>query len=388
MLRTRVIKSYWTIWLLTLLFFLGGKASAQIVDTDSLTNKLEPEIQRMLLEGFIPSATIALVYDDSIIWTGAYGYSNVWARTPAVSSTVYLIGSTFKTMSTFALLQQMENGKFKLDDPVNQYLTEIKIQGENLSNPVTFRNLLTHTSGLPGDFGPHPVWGDTTPLPLKEYLKKFLKVKNPPMTKLIYSNMAYTLIAYLVEKFSGVPFKTYIQQNIFKPLEMENTVFVPKGPIEERLAIPYVYNRKTGSQVPAVRLKANVWPAGIVYGTVIDQAKWLIANLNRGVYKSHRLISEETFHHVMSRQYDKFVGPISAGWLNETTGYGLTWWISRRKGDTYFAHSGSVPGYTAFLAGNLNKKTGFAILTNGNRVHNHLFQLAIEALDLMESCIK
>ena len=72
------------------------------------------------------------------------------------------------------------------------------------------------------------------------------------------------------------------------------------------------------------------------------------------------------------------------GGLNETTGYGLTWWISQRKGDTIFAHSGSVPGYTAFLAGNLEQKTGFAIMTNGNRAHPHLFKLAIIALDLME----
>ena len=49
-----------------------------------------------------------------------------------------------------------------------------------------------------------------------------------------------------------------------------------------------------------------------------------------------------------------------------------------------FAHSGSVPGYTAFLVGNLNQKTGFAILTNGNRSHKHLFDLAVKVLDLME----
>ena len=56
-------------------------------------------------------------------------------------------------MSTVALLQLMEKGKFKLDDKVNDYLTDFKIQGEDPQHPVTFRHLLTHTSGLPGDFG-------------------------------------------------------------------------------------------------------------------------------------------------------------------------------------------------------------------------------------------
>ena len=376
------------IGLIAFLFFINVGIFAQSIDVKQLEDRLRTEVHRAILEGEIPSAAVALVHGDRIIWTGAFGYSNIWARTPAVPETVYLIGSTFKTMSMYALLQQMEQGKFKLDDRVNEYLTEFKIQGEDPSKPVTFRHLLTHTSGLPGDFGPHTVWGDSAPPPLKEYLSRSLKVRHLPLTKLEYSNMAYTLIAYLVENFSGVPFKRYIQENIFKPLEMEDTTFMPSGNIEERLAIPYVFNQKSKSQAPAIRLKANVWPAGIVYGTVIDQAHWLIANLNGGVFKNHRLISEESFKEVMTLQYDEFKGLISDGWLNETTGYGLTWWISEHKGDKLFAHSGSVPGYTAFLVGNLGQKTGFAILTNGNRSHKYLFALAVKALEIMEEWAK
>jgi CubicO group peptidase (beta-lactamase class C family) len=365
-----------------------SQSQPKSIDIDLLVIKLEPLINQMMLEGKIPSATIALVSGEEIVWTGAYGYSNIWAHTFSVPSTVYLIGSTFKTMSTFALLQQMEAGKFKLDDRVNDNLEELKIQGEDPAHPVTFRHLLTHTSGLPADFGAHQVWGDTVPPSLKDYLSKSCKLKNPPLTKVEYSNMAYTLVAYLVEKFSGVPYKKYIQEHIFDPLKMNDTAFVPRPDMEERLAIPYIVDSKTGSLVPTARLKANVWPAGIVYGTVTNLGNWLIANLNGGVFKDHRLISQETFKQVMTRKFDQFVGRISEGWLNETTGYGLTWWISQRKGDTLFAHSGSVPGYTAFLVGNLNKKTGFAILTNGNRAHKSLFDLAVKALDLIEDCRK
>src|SRR6516164_8328486 len=134
---------------------------AQTVNIDRVVAELEPEIQRTLLAGNIPSASIALISGDRIIWTNAYGYSNLWARTPATPSTVYLIGSTFKAMSTFALLQQMEQGNFK-------------IEGEDLQHPVTFRHLLTHTSGLPGDFGAFTVWGDTVPPSLEDYLRKSL----------------------------------------------------------------------------------------------------------------------------------------------------------------------------------------------------------------------
>lgn len=360
------------------------KATAQTINIDRVVADLETDIHRTLLAGRIPSAAIALIAGDRVIWTGAYGQSNLWARTPATPSTVYLIGSTFKAMSTVALLQQMEQGKFKIDDRVSDYLTEFKIQNEDPQHPVTFRHLLTHTSGLPADFGPFTVWGDTVPPTLEEYLRKSLKVAKPPLTSVVYSNQAYTLIGYLVQKFSGVPYKQYIQDHIFTPLEMTSTAFEPRPDMEERLSIPYIVDEKTGSQIGTVRLKASVWPAGLVYGTVLNQANWLIANLNGGVFKGKRIISEQTLEQMFTRQYDQFKGPIEELWGNENAGFGLTWWVQVRDGDRYFAHSGSVPGYTAFLLGNRDRKLGFAILTNGNRAHPHLIKLADRAIDLLK----
>jgi CubicO group peptidase (beta-lactamase class C family) len=357
----------------------------QRINLERVIAQLEPEIQRTLIEGKIPSCTIALVSGDEIIWTGAYGNANLWARTPAVPNTVYLIGSTFKAMATVALLQLMEQGKFKLDDRVNDYLTDFKIQGEDPKNPITFRHLLTHVSGLPGAFGPILVWGDGGIPSFEEYLGKDLKVTRPPMEKEEYSNLAYTLIGYLVQKFSGMSFKKYIQDNIFTPLEMTNTAINLRPDMDERLAVPYVVDEKTGSNAPTERLKAQVWPAGLVYGTVLNQANWLIMNLNGGTFKGKRLISEATHNQMLTRQFDKFKGKVEGLWGGAEAGFGLTWWVERRNGDLYFAHSGSVPGYTAFLQGNRDKKLGFAILTNGNRAHPHLLKLADKAMDLMKT---
>lgn len=358
--------------------------NAQTINTDRVVAELEPEIRRAMANGKIPSATVALIAGDQVIWTGAYGNSNLWARTAATKDTVYLIGSTFKAMSTVALLQQMEQGKFKLDDRVNDYLTDFKIQNEDPQHPVTFRHLLTHTSGLPADFGPVPVWGFDAPPALEDYLRKSLKAAGPPMTSVVYSNMAYTLIGYLVQKFSGVPYRKYIQEHIFTPLEMTSTAFEPRPDMEERLSIPYIVDEKTGNQTATTRLKAAVWPAGLVYGTVLNQANWLMANLNGGVFKGNRIIGAQSLEQMLTRQYDQFKGPIEELWGNETAGFGLTWWVQVRDGDRYFAHSGSVPGYTAFLLGNRDRKLGFAILTNGNRAHPHLIKLADRAIDLMK----
>jgi hypothetical protein len=88
---------------------------------------------------------------------------------------------------------------------------------------------------------------------------------------------------------------------------------------------------------------------------------------------------------MLTKQYPQFPGPIENLWGGKEAGFGLTWWVEERNGEKHFAHSGSVPGYTAFLQGNLTRRLGFAILTNGNRAHPHLIKLADKALALLST---
>ena len=346
--------------------------------------RFEPEIRRALLEGGIPSIAVAITDREGELWSGAYGQSNLWARTPASTNTVYLIGSTFKAQSTVALLQQMEQGKFALDDPVSDHLDDLVIRGEDIERPVTFRHLLTHTSGMPVDFGPHAVWGTTAPLSLDEYLGDSLRVETPPLEGVVYSNMAYSLVGHLVEKFSGVPYRQYVRENVWGPLGMTSTVFEPPPATAERLAVPYVPDAETGRNAPTTRVKANVWPAGIVYGTVHDQANWVRFNLGDGSWGDGRLLEAATLNEMHTLQYEQFAGgPMGGGWGYDDPGYGLTWWVSSRGGERFFAHSGSVSGYTAFASGNRTRGFGVAFLTNGNRAHPHLVRLTRLVLDLM-----
>lgn len=351
------------------------------VDDPRLAAVLDPEIERSLKAGRIPSMAVACVSGDRFVWTRSAGLANIRVKTPAASDTVYLIASTFKTMSATALLQLMDQGKFQLDDRVNDYLDGLEIKGDSRRYPVTFRHLLTHTSGLPTDFGRHAVWDDTSPPALADYLQGRLQLWRRPGTRVLYSNIAFTLVAHLVEKLSGAPFKEYVRKHVFVPVEMRDTAFEPRADMAERLAIPYMpVRRRPGVFTPVDWVKADAWPAGVVYGTAVDMGRWLIAALNGGSYKGRRLVSEATFREMTRRQYDRFAGPINGGWLNETSGYGLAWWVSTVDGETIIAHSGSVNGYTAFIAGNLERRTGVVILTNGNKAHRWLYALALKAL--------
>ena len=371
--------------LLICLACMGWNLHAQPLSIGLAEPEIETAIKQAMLEGHIPSMTVAVVKDDRVIWTNGYGYANMWARTPAVPSTIYVIGSTFKAMSTVALLRQMERGKFSLDDPVNQYLRYFRIRNEIPERPITFRHLLTHTSGLPPDFTPYPVWGDESPPPIEEYLAASLRVESAPEEKVVYSNMAYTLVGYLVQVLTGEEFRKHIKQQIFKPLEMSSTAFEPTPEMTERLAVPYIVDPNTGSLVPTERLRATEWPAGIVYGTVLDMANWLLVNLNEGTFKGHHLVDAETLELMHTRQYDALKGRISDLWGGEEAGYGLTWWTEVRGEAQYFAHSGSVPGFTAFLQGNKDQRLGVAILSNGNSAHKHLIKLADRIMAVLAS---
>ena len=142
-----------------------GPAWAQQVDVDRLSAELEPAIHAMMTDGQVSSATIALVVGDETIWSQGYGYANIWAKTPAVPETVYLIGSTFKAMSTMALLRQMEQGDFELDDAVTNYMDELVVRSEHPGDPVRFRLLPPHTSTPPGLSCPSLGWRRPGPHP-------------------------------------------------------------------------------------------------------------------------------------------------------------------------------------------------------------------------------
>jgi CubicO group peptidase (beta-lactamase class C family) len=357
-------------------------APSAVAKSATLDEALDADVKRAMKEGHIPSLTIALVAGDEVVWKAGFGRSNLWAETEARPETVYLIGSTYKAMSMTALLQLVEAGKLSLDDPVNQYLDAFKIKNENPDNPVTFRHLLTHTSGLPSGFGGHPVWGDTLPAPLEAYLAKTMRVNGAPLKNTTYSNPAYTLVAYLIEKISGVPYRNYMQRNILTPLEMKDFAFAPRPDMEERMAMPYIFSAKNGHS-PAVRKKADVWPAGIVYGTIETQANWLLMNLNGGVFKGKRLVKESSLDEAMTPQFPAFKPRLGRRWTGDKDTYGLTWWLGERDGDRVFGHSGSVNGFTAFIEGNRARRLGCVLLSNGHRAHPHLIRLSKRAIEVL-----
>src|SRR6185503_19750251 len=206
---------------LSLLVLVVLPASAALAqngrfDLQKTKTVLTGVIEKTLADNGIPSMSIALVRGDSIVWKAAFGYTNMLSRTPATTETLYSTGSSFKSVTATAVMQLVEQGKLKLDDPINRYLGESQVKDQS-DKPVTFTHILSHWSGLKNGAETQPIWGRKLPATL-EAMTAGLSSVRPPETKWEYNNFAYGTAGLLAQKISGVEYEKYMVDNVLKPI--------------------------------------------------------------------------------------------------------------------------------------------------------------------------
>ena len=341
--------------LLALFVLPGSAALAQNgrFDLQKTKTVLTGLIEKTLADNGIPSMSIALVRGDSIVWKAAFGYTNMRSRTPATTETLYSTGSSFKSVTATAVMQLVEQGKLKLDDPINRYLGESQVKDQS-DKPVTFTHILSHWSGLKNGAETQPIWGRKLPATL-EAMTAGLSSVRPPETKWEYNNFAYGTAGLLVQKISGVEYEKYMVDNILKPLGVTTPHPVyPSPEMVERMALPYKAGGSFGKPEPEVQVHFDVYPAGDIYLTAEDMARYLAAQLNGGVFQGKRILSEES---VREMHKPRFGGD-----------YGLGFWMvhDSATGHTLIHHGGAIPGQRAFLIGDLDAHVGVYYMTNSD----------------------
>lgn len=310
-------------------------------------------IEKTLAAQGIPSMSIALVRGDSIVWKGAFGYANMRTRTPATTETIYSTGSSFKSVTATAIMQLAEQGKLKLDDPINNYLGDSKVQ-EQPDKPVTFTHILSHWSGLRSGAETQPIWGRKLPKTMEAFTTALTPVRAPE-TKWEYNNFAYGTAGLLVQKISGVEYEQYMLDNVLKPLGVATPHPVyPSPDMVERMALPYAAGGSLGKPDPVPQVHFDVYPAGDIYLTAEDMARYLGAQLNGGVFQGKRILSEES---VKAMHQPRFGGD-----------YGFGFWMVKdsSSGHTLIHHGGAIAGQRAFLIGDLDAKVGVYYMTNSD----------------------
>ena len=169
-----------------------------------------------------PGYSFGIVLDGKLVYSGAGGFTDIDKKTAATTQSMFRIASMSKSFTAMAILKLRDEGKLKLDDPVAQYIPEMKGQQLTKDAPImTVRNLLSHSAGFPED---NP-WGDRqlaiSDADLIAMIKKGISFSNDPGLTYEYSNMGFAMLGYIIKKVTGIPYSDYIEKNIWQPLNMQ-----------------------------------------------------------------------------------------------------------------------------------------------------------------------
>jgi len=298
------------------------------------------------LDGIVPlqleqqdvaGATIAIVKDGKLFFAKGYGYADVKEKKPVVAEeTLFRPGSVSKLFTWTAVMQLHEQGKLDLDRDVNEYL-DFKIP-EAFGQPVTMKNILTHTAGFEEQLKDFFAADKTNPN-LGEYVKTHIPKRIfPPGTTPAYSNYATTLAGYIVERVSGQPFTEYVEQHIFKPLGMTRSTFVQPLPPElaPLMSKGYLLASDEAQEFESISL----FPAGSMSSPATDIAKFMLAHLQEGRLGEAQILKPETVRLMHSRLFalDPAANAMAYGFYEES-----------RNGRRIIGHAGDTTQFHSDL---------------------------------------
>ncbi|MBU1339469.1 MAG: beta-lactamase family protein [Acidobacteria bacterium] len=252
----------------------------------------------------IAGAAVSVVLDGKVFFAKGYGWADVEKRIPvSAETTLFRPGSVSKLFTWTAIFQLREQGKLDLDADINTYL-DFEIPN-TYPEKITLKNLMSHTPGFEDVvIG----MGAKKPENLKsmnEFLAEHLPERMmPPGRHTAYSNYGTALAGYIVERVTGMPFETYVEQYIFKPLHMTHSTFrqpLPVG-LDKEMSGGYTY-RNGRFKKEKFELISGLSPAGALSASALDMAFFMIAHLNLGVYDDLRILEEETARFMHSRLF-------------------------------------------------------------------------------------
>jgi len=222
------------------------------------------------------------------------------AREPMTGDTIFDAASLTKVVAgTPAVMLLVERGQVKLDAPVQSYLPEFTGDGKEV---VTVRQLLTHTSGLPPDIETKTDWHGQA-----EAIRKAcaVKLQSKPGTAFKYSDINFFLLGEIVQRVGRTPLEVFVQREIYAPLNMTDTGFLPPKEKLSRIAPTEVVDGHPWRGVvhdPTARLMGGVAGHAGLFTTAADLARYARMLLNLGEFDGVRVFKPETVRLMTSVQ--------------------------------------------------------------------------------------
>jgi uncharacterized protein YbbC (DUF1343 family)/CubicO group peptidase (beta-lactamase class C family) len=320
-----------------LLAYAAGAACAQ---TFSASPLLDQAIEQAIQEGRIPGAVLLIGHKGQIVHRKAYGKRALVPSTETMTvDTIFDLASLTKVVATTSSLMKLfEEGKFRLNDRVTQYLPEFQ-EGKST---ITIRNLFTHFSGLPPDLPLTPPWsGYQTGI----RMAMSERPGAPPGEHFTYSDINFILLGELVHRLSGQMLSDYSREHVFLPLGMKETMFQPPASLIPRIA-PTERDGPNGAPLRGVvhdetaRYMGGIAGHAGLFSTADDLARFCEMMLHKGESDGARLVSSLTV--------EKFTTPQSPADQPILRGLGLDIDspLSGNRGDLFPIGSYGHTGFT------------------------------------------
>lgn len=323
----------------------------------------------------VPGLSIAVINNDRIEWTKAYGTMDVNTAAPVTTETIFEAASTSKFVTSVLALHFVQEGLIDLDTNVNDYLKSWKVPDNEFTKDekVTLRRILTHQAGIPTtNFDYDEEYGIPT---LIDVLNGTPPAENKPaIPELVpgsqwqYSNVAYDIIQLLLEDLKGKPFQQIAEEIIFKPLGMDNSTFVYPLDSDKRKREAMPHDAEGISRNPAMHESA--FAHGNLTTTPADLAAFTLEVIRAYQGKSERILSQRTAQQLFNKECEIDQKAIPLPFYE-----GLGVFLMDEGKDLVFTHPGeNYPGFISWLMGWPERGTAAVIMTNGAQG----FMLAME----------
>lgn len=340
----------------------GTAAGVTREQVDTALSEIDGLVAAAMERSGVPGVAVAVVYDDEVVFAEGYGVREVGTEDPVSAETVFQLASVSKPMTGTVLAGLVSDGTIGWDDPVHQYAPDLNFSDPWVTDHVTFADLYSHRSGLPGGIGDElEIFGFSR----DEILARFHLVPlNAFRASYAYTDFGMTAGGDAAARAAGVPFEQLVAEQLFEPAGMTSST----ATYADFLARPdraTLHARIDGEWVSGPERQPDAQaPAGGISSSVDDVATWVRLQLNGGTLDGEEIVSEEA---LVPTHTPQIVKPPAADYDGPAHSYGLGWNLDQdHLGYFRWSHSGA---FTQGAATNVTllpiEGLGVVVLTNG-----------------------
>lgn len=354
--------------MLSLLIMPSGRVFAQRPEVDF--GELEKVLLAELQETHTPGATLAIVSGDRIVYAKGFGISNVETNAPVTTEMLFRIASVTKMFTATALVTLAEQGKLKLDAPINSYVAGLSQQ----LSQVTIHQLLTHTAGMVAEVNRASAPDGNLATMVRGWKDEQVFFEHPGKIY-SYSNPGLVLAGVTLQENTHQPYASVMNELLFKPLGMNRTTFRTTTAMTYPLSMGHdIGADKKATVVRPFDEEAENLPAGGMMSNVNDLARYAIAFMNDGRLDGKQVLAPAAISKLSTPYVDAH--NVIGDWRQ---GYGMR--VGTYRGVRVVEHRGGTTGFGALLR--MVPEHRFAVIILANSTLAALNKTTEKAMELM-----